>query len=463
MSFLREEKTQEQNLFEQMLDQVSPKPVTSSSATFFGGFLKKGVIVGIRNDTAIVDAGLKAEGRILLADLKKFEPNREFKVGDEIDVYVDRLGDDGDIVFSAEKAAREKVWMRLEQAMTDNTTIEGTIFAHVKAGFAVNIDGVLAFLPKSQADSRPWPDAQKFMNATMKFKVMKMDRNRNNVVVSSRAVLEEERAGARQRFVEDLKEDQVVEGVVKNITDYGAFVDLGGVDGLLHVIDISWKRVNHPGDVLKVGDTVKVKVIRFNKETGRISLGMKQLEEDPWEQIKDKVQIGDVLEGEVTNITDYGAFVEIFPGIEGLVYVTEVSWTQKNAHPINFLKQNQVIKVKVMDIDLEKRRISLSYKRCQPNPWQKFLEEHPIDSVIEGVIRNITEFGLFVSVADGLDGMVHLHDITEGNPDNEIKRYQKGDAIKVIVLDVNPEKERINLGIKQLNSASKSGEEKAKE
>ncbi len=457
MSFLREEQTQEQNLFEQMLDQTTPQK-RSASATFFAGFLKKGTIVDIRNDTAIIDAGLKAEGRVLLADLKKFEPDREFKIGDEVDVYVDRLGDDGDIQFSAEKAAREKVWMRLEQAMTDNTTIDGTIFSHVKAGYAVNIDSVVAFLPKSQADSRPWTDAQKFMNTPMKFKVMKMDRNRNNVVVSSRAVLEEERAGARQRFVADLQEEQVVEGVVKNITDYGAFIDLGGVDGLLHVIDISWKRVNHPSDVLKVGETIKVKVIRFNKETGRISLGMKQLEPDPWEQIKDKVKIDDVLEGEVTNITDYGAFVEIFPGIEGLVYVTEVSWTQKNVHPINFLKQNQIIKVKVMDIDLEKRRISLSYKRCQLNPWQKFLEDHPIGSVLEGTIRNITEFGLFVNVAEGLDGMVHLHDLTwdDSAADAEIKRYQKGDAVKVIVLDVSPEKERINLGIKQLTPDPKA-------
>lgn len=451
MSFAREEQTQEQNLFEQMLDQTTPQK-RSGSATFFAGFLKKGTIVDIRNDTAIIDAGLKAEGRVLLADLKKFEgTDREFKVGDEVDVYVDRLGDDGDIQFSAEKASREKVWMRLEQAMTDNTTIDGTIFSHVKAGYAVNIDSVVAFLPKSQADSRPWTDAQKFMNVPMKFKVMKMDRNRNNVVVSSRAVLEEERAGARQRFVADLQEEQIVEGVVKNITDYGAFIDLGGVDGLLHVIDISWKRVNHPSDVLKVGETIKVKVIRFNKETGRISLGMKQLESDPWEQIKDKVKIDDILEGEVTNITDYGAFVEIFPGIEGLVYVTEVSWTQKNVHPINFLKQNQMIKVKVMDIDLEKRRISLSYKRCQSNPWQQFLEEHPIGSVLDGTIRNITEFGLFVNVSEGLDGMVHLHDLTwDGSADAEIKRYQKGDSVKVIVLDVSPEKERINLGIKQL-------------
>ena len=337
MSFLREEKTQEQNLFEQMLDQVTPQK-TSTSATFFAGFLKKGTIVDIRNDTAIIDAGLKAEGRILLADLKKFESDREFKVGDEIDVYVDRLGDDGNIVFSAEKAAREKVWVKLEQAMTDNTTIEGTIFSHVKAGYAVNIDSVVAFLPKSQADSRPWTDPQRFMNTPMQFKVMKMDRNRNNVVVSSRAVLEEERAGARQRFVADLQEDQIVEGVVKNITDYGAFIDLGGVDGLLHVIDISWKRVNHPSDILKVGETIKVKVIRFNKETGRISLGMKQLESDPWEQVKDRVKIDDILEGEVTNITDYGAFVEIFPGIEGLVYVTEVSWTQKKCSPYKFLE-----------------------------------------------------------------------------------------------------------------------------
>ena len=451
-----EEQQRNQELFETLLEGSTPE--TQTNTTVFNGFLKKGVIVDIRNDTAIVDAGLKAEGRILLADLKKFENKEDFSIGEEIDVFVDKLGDDGDIVFSAEKSARERVWMRLEQAMLDNSTINGSVFSHVKAGYAVNIDGVVAFLPKSQVDTRPWADAQKFIGQELSFKVMKMDRNRNNVVVSSRAVIEEERAEARIKFVADLEENQVVDGVVKNITDYGAFVDLGGVDGLLHVIDISWKRVNHPSDVLKIGDTIKVKVIRFNKETGRISLGMKQLQEDPWEQIKEKVKIGDVLEGEVTNITDYGAFVEIFPGIEGLVYVTEVSWTQKNAHPINFLKQNQRINVQVMDIDLEKRRISLSYKRCQPNPWQNFLDKHPIESIIDGTVRNITEFGLFVTVGDNLDGMVHLQDLSwDSSGDEEIKKYKKDQTIQVKVLDVNPEKERINLGVKQLTS---QGEEK---
>lgn len=422
----------------------------------FEGFLTKGTIVRIENDMAVIDAGLKAEGRLPLADLIKFEERPDLKVGDDVAIYVDKLEDyHGDIVFSAEKAFREKVWLDIGEAVKNNTTIKGTIFSYVKAGFAVNIKGIVGFLPKSQFDVRPIKDIDAIMNTEEEFKVIKLDRARNNVVLSRRMVLEESRAGAREKFVQDLEENQVVEGVIKNVTDYGAFVDLGGVDGLLHVIDISWKRINHPSDVLKVGDTVKVKVIRFNRETGRISLGMKQLESDPWSEIKDQIKVGDVIEGEVTNLTDYGAFVEIEQGIEGLIYVTEISWVKKNAHPAEFLKQGQKIKVMVMDVDTEKRRVSLSYKRCQPNPWQAYLDQNPPGSVVEGTIRNITEFGIFVGLTNELDGMVHLNDVSWDNVEAEaaIKAMEKGQKIKVQILEISPDRERISLGIKQLTKA----------
>ncbi|USO02437.1 MAG: 30S ribosomal protein S1 [Alphaproteobacteria bacterium] len=435
--------------FEELLNSI-PK-----SGKNFEGFLTKGTIVDIRDDMAVVDAGLKAEGRVSLANIKKFEKREDIKVGDVIDVYVERLENNlGDIVLSVEKANREKVWLKLENAMKDGTSITGVIYAFVKAGFSVNIDGVVGFLPKSQLDVRPIKDTQEILNVPLEFKIIKVDRARNNVVVSRRAHLEDERADARMQFVQDLEENQIVEGVVKNITDYGAFVDLGGVDGLLHVIDISWKRINHPSDVLKVGDTIKVKVIRFNKETGRISLGMKQLGQDPWLEIKDSLKIGDEVTGEITNLTDYGAFVQLEPGIEGLIYITEISWTKKNAHPAEFLKQNQKVKVKIMDVDLEKKRVSLSYKRCLPNPWQAYLEAHPAGTVVKGQVKNVTEFGIFVSLTPELDGMVNLLDLETAhkNTANATEMYQKGQEIEVVVLDVSPEKERISLGLKKNES-----------
>ena len=439
--------------FEELLNSA-PHSTTGKK---FEGFLTKGRIVAVNDDEVVIDAGLKAEGRISLADVKKFEKRDNIQVDDEIDVFVERLENDlGDVVLSIEKANREKVWIRLETALRDNSNVTGVIYSYVKAGFSVSIDGIIGFLPKSQLDVRPVRDINELMNTPLEFKIIKVDRPRNNVVISRRAYLEEERADARIKFVNELEENQIVEGIVKNITDYGVFVDLGGVDGLLHVIDISWKRINHPSDVLKVGDVIRVKVIRFNKETGRISLGMKQLEQDPWSEIKDSIQIGDELEGEITNLTDYGAFVQLEPGIEGLIYVTEISWTKKNAHPAEFLKQNQKVRVKVMDVDLEKRRVSLSYKRCISNPWQAYLEEHPTGSVVEGIVKNITEFGIFVTLTPELDGMVNLDDITGNNHDAEaaLDRYQKGQKISVMILDVSPEKERISLGLKQVTSQS---------
>lgn len=444
--------------FEELLNSI-PK-----SGKNFEGFLTKGLVVAIDDDQAVVDAGLKAEGRVSLADLRKYD-KRELRVGDEIDVYVERLENDyGDVVLSIEKAYREKVWMKLDRALKENGSVTGVIYSFVKAGFAVNIDGIVGFLPKSQLDVRPVKDVHELMNKNLEFKIIKVDRSRNNVVLSRREYLEEERSGARIKFVSELHENQVVEGVVKNITDYGVFVDLGGVDGLLHVIDISWKRINHPSEVLKVGDVIKVKVIRFNKETGRISLGMKQLEQDPWTEIKDSIKIGDELVGEITNLTDYGAFVQIEAGIEGLIYVTEISWVKKNAHPAEFLKQNQKVKVKVMDVDLEKRRVSLSYKRCMPNPWQAYLEEHPTNSVVEGVVKNITEFGIFITLTPELDGMVNLDDIAWDvkEADTSLEKYQKGQTIQVMILDVSPDKERISLGLKQLHPKSKSETAEAK-
>lgn len=431
----------------------------SNAGKKFEGFLTKGRIVAIDEDQVVIDAGLKAEGRIALADVRKIEKRDDIKVGDEIDVFVERLENDmGDVVLSIEKANREKVWMRLETALKDGTNVIGVIYSYVKAGFAVNIDGIIGFLPKSQLDVRPVRDINELLNIPLDFKIIKVDRARNNVVVSRRAQMEEERAGSRIKFVDELQENQIVEGMVKNITDYGVFVDLGGVDGLLHVIDISWKRINHPSDVLKVGDVIKVKVIRFNKETGRISLGMKQLEQDPWMEIKDSIKIGDELTGEVTNLTDYGAFVQLEPGIEGLIYVTEISWTRKNVHPAEFLKQNQKVTVKVMDVDLEKRRVSLSYKRCMSNPWQAYLEAHPTGSVVEGVVKNITEFGIFITLSPELDGMVNLDDVTweTKGVEKAIESYQKGQKINVMILDVSPEKERISLGLKQLTTKTEA-------
>ena len=420
------------------------------------GTVMKGTIIRLTDDFATVDVGLKSEGRI---PLREFGKNDELKVGDVVEVLVDRYEDkDGNIVLSREKARREEVWQDLEKSMNANERVNGVIFGRVKGGFTVDLNGAIAFLPGSQIDIRPIRDISPLMGISQPFQILKMDKVRGNIVVSRRVVLEETRAEARAELISDLKEGSVLEGVVKNITDYGAFIDLGGVDGLLHVTDISWKRINHPAEVLSVGQTVKVKVIKFNEDNQRISLGMKQLEEDPWQNVANKYKVDDVYTGKVTNITDYGAFVELEDGIEGLVHVSEMSWTRKNVHPGKIVSTSQEVEVKVLEVDPEKRRISLGIKQCTPNPWAAYVEEHPVGSVIEGKIKNITEFGLFVGLSDEIDGMIHLSDISWDKAGEEaVKDYAKGQEIQAKIIDVDVEKERISLGIKQLTEDAVSG------
>jgi small subunit ribosomal protein S1 len=418
----------------------------------FEGSVVKGLIVNIQNDIAIIDVGLKSEGRVALKEFSGPGRNVELRIGDTVDVYVERMEDkNGDAVLSVEKARREAIWTDMDKAYQEGRLVDGVIFGRVKGGFAVDLDGAVAFLPGSQVDVRPIRDITPLMNIVQPFKVLKMDKARNNIVVSRRSVLEETRQEARSELVSNLSEGQVLNGIVKNITDYGAFVDLGGVDGLLHVTDISWRRINHPSDVLKVGETVPVQIIRFNKESQRISLGMKQLESDPWKGAEERYQIGNRHRGVVTNITDYGAFIELEPAVEGLIYVTEMSWTKKNVHPGKILSTSQEVEVQVLDVDLTKRRISLGLKQCYENPWQKFKDEHPIGNILEGEIKNITEFGLFVGVADELDGMVHLTDLSWTKSGEEaLAECKKGQMIKVKVLDIDTDKERISLGVKQM-------------
>ena len=416
------------------------------------GSVVKGKIVSIENDVALVDVGLKSEGRI---SLKEFSPpgaKTEIKIGDAVDVYIEKIeGKNGDTVLSREKAKREETWSILEIAQKKQERVNGIIFGKVKGGFTVDLDGATAFLPGSQVDIRPIKDLNTIMGGPQAFLILKMDRKRGNIVVSRRAVLEESRAEARTELVSNLGEGQVLNGIVKNITDYGAFIDLGGVDGLLHVTDIAWKRVLHPSEVLSLGDTITVQVIKFNTETQRISLGMKQLEDDPWNSIESKYPIGSKTKGRITNITDYGAFVELDPGIEGLVHITEISWTKKNIHPGKIVSTSEQVEVMILDIEESKRRISLGLKQCINNPWQEFLDKNPIGTEIEGEIRNITEFGLFVAVSEQLDGLVHLSDISwEGNTEEILSKYNKGDLVKTKVLDASVENERIALGIKQL-------------
>jgi small subunit ribosomal protein S1 len=418
----------------------------------FEGTVVKGKIVAIEGDMVLVDVGLKSEGRIPLKEFTAPGQESEIKVGDEAEVFVDRMENkSGEAVLSREKARREEAWGELEKAHAENQRVTGAIFGRVKGGFIVDLSGAVAFLPGSQVDIRPVRDIAPLMGTPQPFQILKMDRRRGNIVVSRRAVLEESRAEARSELISGLEEGQILEGVVKNITDYGAFVDLGGVDGLLHVTDIAWQRTNHPSEVLSVGQTVKVKIIRFNAETQRISLGMKQLEPDPWEGVDAKYPVGTKLKGRVTNITDYGAFVELEPGIEGLVHVSEMSWTKKNVHPGKIVSTSQEVEVAVLDVDADKRRISLGLKQCLDNPWEAFGATHPVASEIEGEVKNITEFGLFVGLPGDIDGMVHLSDIAWDKPGEEaLKGYKKGDAVKVKVLDVDVAKERVSLGIKQL-------------
>ncbi|TCS61626.1 30S ribosomal protein S1 [Varunaivibrio sulfuroxidans] len=417
----------------------------------FEGKVLSGTIIRVDGDVAVIDVGLKSEGRV---PLKEFGQGKEgdLSAGDVVDVFIERFEDrDGMIRLSREKARREEAWTLLEKSFEATERVNGVIFGRVKGGFIVDLQGAVAFLPGSQVDIRPVRDIAPLMGTPQPFQILKMDRARNNIVVSRRAVLEETRAEARAELISGLKEGDILEGVVKNITDYGAFVDLGGVDGLLHVTDIAWRRINHPSEALQVGQTVKVQVIRFNSETQRISLGMKQLESDPWDGIAAKYPVGAKFTGRVTNITDYGAFVELEPGVEGLVHVSEMSWTKKNIHPGKIVSTSQEVEVMVLDTDSEKRRISLGLKQCGNNPWDAFLAETPIGSVVEGEIKNITEFGLFIGLQGDIDGMAHLSDLSWDKPGEEaIAEYNKGDVVKAKVLDVDVEKERISLGIKQL-------------
>ncbi|MRG54545.1 SSU ribosomal protein S1P [Phyllobacterium sp. YR620] len=429
------------------------------------GYVVKGRIVAIEKDMAIIDAGLKVEGRVPLKEFGAKAKDGSLKPGDLVEVYVERIENAlGEAVLSREKARREESWVRLEEKFNRGERVDGVIFNQVKGGFTVDLDGAVAFLPRSQVDIRPIRDVTPLMHNPQPFEILKMDKRRGNIVVSRRTVLEESRAEQRSEIVQNLEEGQVVEGVVKNITDYGAFVDLGGIDGLLHVTDMAWRRVNHPSEILSIGQTVKVQIIRINQETHRISLGMKQLESDPWDGIGAKYPIGKKITGTVTNITDYGAFVEIEPGIEGLIHVSEMSWTKKNVHPGKLLSTTQEVEVVVLEVDPVKRRISLGLKQTLDNPWTTFAEKFPVGTIVEGEVKNKTEFGLFIGLDGDVDGMVHLSDLDWNRPGEQvIEEYNKGDVVKAQVLDVDVEKERISLGIKQLTGdkvgeAASSGE-----
>ena len=418
----------------------------------FDGSVVTGKVIRLTDEFAIVDVGLKSEGRVALKEFGPPGSSVEVKPGDLIELYVERYEDrDGSIVLSREKARREEAWTSLEKAFEAQQRVNGTIYGRVKGGFTVDLGGAVAFLPGSQVDIRPVRDVGPLMGTPQPFQILKMDRARGNIVVSRRAVLEETRAEQRSELIQGLKEGMILDGVVKNITDYGAFVDLGGVDGLLHVTDIAWRRINHPSEALQIGMPVKVQVIRFNSDTQRISLGMKQLEADPWEGVAAKYPPGAKYSGRVTNITDYGAFVELEPGVEGLVHVSEMSWTKKNVHPGKIVSTSQEVDVLVLDVDSSKRRISLGLKQVQRNPWEEFLELHPVGSEVEGEIRNITEFGLFIGIGPDIDGMVHMSDLSwDEAGELAMAKYEKGQIVRAKVLDVDVEKERISLGVKQL-------------
>jgi small subunit ribosomal protein S1 len=416
------------------------------------GSVVKGKVVGIEKDLAVIDVGAKTEGRVPIREFTGPGRQNDLKVGDTVEVYLERVENAlGEAVLSRDKARREESWGKLEKAFNNNEKVQGVIFNQVKGGFTVDLDGAVAFLPRSQVDIRPIRDVSPLMNQPQPFQILKMDRRRGNIVVSRRTVLEETRAEQRQELVQNLEEGQVIDGVVKNITDYGAFVDLGGIDGLLHVTDIAWRRVNHPTEVLNIGQQVKVKIIKINHETHRISLGMKQLQDDPWQGIEAKYPIGARYKGRVTNITDYGAFVELEPGIEGLIHVSEMSWTKKNVHPGKIVATSQEVDVQILEVDPVKRRISLGLKQTMRNPWEVFIEKYPAGTTIEGEVKNKTEFGLFLGLDGEVDGMVHLSDLDWKRPGEQvIEEYKKGDKVRAKVLDVDVEKERISLGIKQL-------------
>lgn len=417
------------------------------------GSVVKGKVVAFEKDLAVIDVGLKTEGRVPLKEFSMAGQPAGLEIGDEVEVYLERVENAlGDAVLSREKARREESWIRLEELFEAQEKVEGVIFNKVKGGFTVDLDGAIAFLPGSQVDIRPVRDIAPLMNVKQPFQILKMDKRRGNIVVSRRSVLEESRAEQRTEIVSQLAEGQTTEGVVKNITDYGAFIDLGGIDGLLHVTDMAWRRVNHPSEIVNVGDTIKVQIVRINPDTQRISLGMKQLESDPWSLVNDKYPLEAVVKGTVTNIADYGAFVELEPGVEGLIHVSEMSWTKKNVHPGKIVASSQEVEVKVLEVDPNKRRISLGLKQVQDNPWDSFAEKFPKGTEIEGAVRNITEFGLFIGLDGDVDGMVHLSDLDwDRSGDEAVQDYKKGDVVKAVVLEVDPEKERISLGIKQLS------------
>ncbi|MBB5746668.1 30S ribosomal protein S1 [Brevundimonas variabilis] len=416
------------------------------------GQVVHGRVVGIEKDIIIIDVGLKTEGRIPAREFGIGEGSVIPKVGDDVEVYLERVENAlGEAVISRDKARREEAWTRLEVVFAEGVPVNGAIIGRVKGGFTVDLGGASAFLPGSQVDIRPVRDVGPLMGKEQPFQILKMDRPRGNIVVSRRAILEEARAEQRTELVGQLQEGEIRDGVVKNITDYGAFVDLGGIDGLLHVTDMSWKRVSHPSQVLAVGDTVQVQVVKINPDTQRISLGMKQLQSDPWDGVEAKYPPGAKYTGRITNITDYGAFVELEAGVEGLVHVSEMSWTKKNVHPGKIVSTSQEVDVVVLDVDSSKRRISLGLKQAQDNPWDAFVAANPIGSTVEGEVKNATEFGLFIGLDNDIDGMVHLSDLDWSVSGEEaIQRYRKGEMVKAKVLDVDVEKERVSLGIKQL-------------
>jgi small subunit ribosomal protein S1 len=422
----------------------------------FEGRVVKGIITAIENDMAVIDVGLKSEGRVPLREFAAPGQKADLKVGDEVEVFVDRVeNSNGEAMLSRDRARREAAWDKLEAEFTESARVDGVIFGRVKGGFTVDLSGAVAFLPGSQVDIRPVRDVTPLMDIVQPFQILKMDRRRGNIVVSRRAILEETRAEARTGLISTLAEGQVIDGIVKNITDYGAFVDLGGIDGLLHVTDISYKRVAHPSEIIAIGDSVKVQIIRINKDTQRISLGMKQLESDPWEAAVANYPVGTKLSGRVTNITEYGAFVELEAGIEGLVHVSEMSWTKKNVHPGKIVSTSQEVDVIVLEVDTEKRRISLGLKQAVNNPWEAFAAEHPVGSQIEGEVKNATEFGLFIGLDGDVDGMVHMSDIAWGiSGEDALNLHRKGESVTAIVLDIDVEKERISLGIKQLEKGA---------
>jgi len=422
----------------------------------FEGRVVKGTITAIENDKAVIDVGLKSEGRVALREFAMPGQPHGLSVGDEVEVYVDRVENaDGEAMLSRDRARREAAWDKLEGEFGEGKRVDGVIFGRVKGGFTVDLDGAVAFLPGSQVDIRPVRDVQPLMDIPQPFQILKMDRRRGNIVVSRRAVLEETRAEQRSGLILNLTEGQIIDGVVKNITDYGAFVDLGGIDGLLHVTDMSYKRVNHPSEVINIGDTVKVQIVRINQETQRISLGMKQLESDPWDGVAAKYPVGAKLKGVVTNITEYGAFVELEAGIEGLVHVSEMSWTKKNVHPGKIVSTSQEVDVLVLEVDSDKRRISLGLKQAISNPWDAFADKHPVGSTVEGEVKNATEFGLFIGLDGDVDGMVHMSDIAWGiSGEDALALHRKGEQVSAIVLDIDIEKERISLGMKQLEKGA---------